>query len=216
MINFKNTCILIFICAISFETIAQTSSENVKKDTLSILSKKVKSYQDLYIAGATCTYVAVVANMVSSSTSGLEGALITSASLGAISPVLIHIGQGKARNKANKIVQTLPEGHELKGEYLISKNFYYLGFIPMVSAIITTSSAMPATLISDNSYLGPSMYGLAFLSLITRDLLWGKAMKGYKTIAKNASDDKSNASISFTPQYSSKNKSGGLAFNIHL
>lgn len=192
--------------------ITKTQSANIENS----YTVDMKNYQSLYISGAVCTYSAVLANLISASNGGLEIPFITSISFGAISPVLIHIGQGKAKNKAEKIVELLPENHELRDEYQTSRFFYFSGFAPMAGAIIFSSAAMPATFLSDDKTLGPTMYGLAFLSLITRDLLWGRAMKGYKNIAQNAPVRDKKIQLSISPRYDSNNKSGGMAFNLHF
>lgn len=178
---------------------------------------QMKSYQGLYISGAALTYSSVLLNLSSVAMEDVSEILfLSSISLGVTSPILIHLGHGRARNKAGDLVDALPSGHKLKDKYNKSRIFYFAGFAPMAGAIAFSTLAMPASLLNDDPAIGGAVYCLAFASLFARDVLWGKAMKGYVEIASEVEKEDKGLEISFSPQYNIENRSGGLALNLHF
>lgn len=220
MINLKNFLIAASIIAINFNISAQTDSlainiSNTPKN-LTPLNKEMKGNQTLYISGAVFTYSAVAANLFSTMSEVSEPLFISSIILGSASPILIHIGQGKARNKVDELLKDFPEDHKLVKQYAYSRKLYFSGFAPMATGIVFSTFAMPTTFLHDDSTLGIAMYALAFFSLGIRDALWGKAMRNYIDIAEKVEVEDSKVSFSVSPKYDIKDKIGGLALNIHF
>lgn len=213
MINLKKIIIATFIITISFNIKAETDSINTT--SLNSNYSDMKTYLGLYISGTVCTYGALATSIAFTSEFN-ESILLPSITLGALSPVLIHIGQGKARFKADDLVESLPDNHKLKMKYRSSRTLYFSGIAFMVAGIVSSTIAMPASIINENDVTGPMMYGVALCNLIIRDVLWGSAMKRYVDIAKEIPSDNKGIKLSLSPQFNSKEKTGGLAFNVHF
>lgn len=205
---------IINLCEAKSNSIMTTQSSNVIKGSSTKAYKDVYKNQNTYIGGSVCTYAALASSIVGLMAEN-EVPLFIAGTFTIASPILVHSSHSKARNIAKQLVLEFPQNDSLQIIFCNSKKYYGFGFIPMGGAIAFSTAAIPTSLLVDDS-AGPFFYTLAAICLITRNVLWSKAMKGYLSIAQHASQNTAMTKLSFSSKYDPSKKTGGLSLNFHF
>lgn len=205
---------IVYLCDANPDSNKKVQSSNIIDGTSKIMHQNISKYQNLYISGAACSYVSF-ASSIAGVLSENGAPLCIAGSFMIATPILIHTSHSKARHISRQLVYDFPKNDSLKILYNNSKRYYGFGFIPMGGAIVFSTLAMPTSILIENS-TGPFFYAMAFICLVTRDVLWNKSMKGYLSIAQKAAKDRKAVKLSLSTKYDPNKKIGGLSFNIHF